>query len=96
MCEPAETVLTIQVSPRSGRDRHEVIEGDVVRVWLAAPPVQGAANKALIRYLGTSLGLAPSSVTVVGGQTSRTKRVRVPLAGSAAIGILSGRGTRKS
>ncbi len=75
----AETVVAIQVMPRAGRDRHELAEGDLLRIWLAAPPVDGAANKALLRYLGKSLGIPPTSMTIISGETSRSKRVRVPL-----------------
>ena len=50
-----------------------------MRLWLTAPPVDGAANKAVLAYLADLLNLPPSSLAVVLGQSSRTKRIRIPL-----------------
>lgn len=44
---------------------------------LAAPPVEGAANDALVEFLGASLGVPRRAVQIVAGQKSRTKRVVV-------------------
>lgn len=46
-------------------------------IRLAAPPVEGAANEALVAYLSDALGLPRRSVTIVSGKTSRDKRVRI-------------------
>ena len=56
---------------------------------LAAPPVDGAANEALIAFLSEALDLPRRDVTLVGGERSRDKRVRVTgLDESAAIARL--------
>jgi hypothetical protein len=53
------------------------IIGDRLRVRLTAPPVDGAANDALVRLLAERLGVARSAVRVVGGGSSRSKVVTV-------------------
>jgi uncharacterized protein len=85
MSDAGHFVLTVHVSPRSSQDRHVLLEGNTLRVWLTTPPVDGAANKALIRYLAKTLGLPPTSLTLVSGETSRTKRIRIPVPENVAI-----------
>jgi hypothetical protein len=51
--------------------------GDAIRVRLAAPPVDGAANEELIRFLAGQLGVARSRVTIVSGLSGRRKVVTV-------------------
>ena len=46
-------------------------------VRLTAPPVEGAANEALVRFLGRGLGVAPSAVRIAAGTSGRSKRVAV-------------------
>lgn len=48
-----------------------------LRLRVTAPPVDGAANAAVVRLLGDLLGVPKSRVTIVAGQTSRRKRVRI-------------------
>jgi uncharacterized protein (TIGR00251 family) len=49
----------------------------VLAVRLAAPPVEGAANKALIAFLAEAFGVSKSAVRVESGERSRRKRVRI-------------------
>ena len=51
--------------------------GDAVKIRLAAPPVDGAANAALVAFLAERIGLPRAAVTVVAGTTSRRKRVAI-------------------
>jgi uncharacterized protein len=70
--------LPVRLTPRGGRDVIAGVRDDgVLLVRVAAPPVDGRANDALCRVLAKALGVAPSRVTVVRGQTSRDKVVRV-------------------
>ena len=48
-----------------------------VKVRLSSPPVDGAANVELIRLISKALGVSKSSVSIVSGETSKTKRLRV-------------------
>jgi uncharacterized protein (TIGR00251 family) len=67
--------VTVRVTPRSGRDALAGWVNGVLRVRLAAPPVDGRANAALVRFLAKVTGVPPSSVRIIGGETSREKRV---------------------
>ncbi len=49
----------------------------VLKVRIAAPPVDGAANAELTKVLAKEYGIARADVEIVGGATSRTKRVRL-------------------
>ena len=67
----------IRVVPRAGANRVVGPVGCAMKVRVAAPPVQGAANKALVRLLARRLGVRSSDIEIVTGHTSRTKRIRV-------------------
>jgi uncharacterized protein len=51
-------------------------EGNL-KVRISAPPVDGAANEEVIRLLAKAVGVAKSNITIVSGQTSKTKRIRI-------------------
>lgn len=53
------------------------LQGDEIRVAVAAPPTDGRANSALERFLAKALGLRPRDVSVVSGRASRSKTVSV-------------------
>jgi uncharacterized protein (TIGR00251 family) len=53
------------------------MEGGVLAIRLAAPPVEGAANKALIAFLAETFGVSKSAIRVESGERSRRKRVRI-------------------
>lgn len=79
--------LAIRVTPRARRDEigGTIADADgrpLLAVRLVAPPVDGAANKALIAFLADLTGLPKSAVTILSGDTGRRKIVR--LAGIAA------------
>lgn len=71
------TEFPVRVQPRASRSEVVGVRGERLRVRVAAPPVDGAANDELRRLLASRLGLPPSAVTVVRGAASRDKRVRV-------------------
>jgi uncharacterized protein (TIGR00251 family) len=61
------------------------MEDGVLRARVSAPPVDGRANKALCRLIAKRVGVAPSRVSVVRGQKSRDKVVRVEGVDAAAL-----------
>ena len=69
--------LRVWVQPRASRDALGGERDGALVVRLTAPPVDGAANKALIRFLGRALGVAPSAVSIASGTGGRSKRVVV-------------------
>jgi uncharacterized protein (TIGR00251 family) len=71
------TRLALRVQPRASRNEVAGPHGDALKVRLAAPPVDGAANEALVRFLADALQLPRASVTLVGGLSSRSKAVQV-------------------
>ena len=76
--EAGEAVtFAVRVMPRSSRNEIAGVQGDALKVRLTAPPVEGAANAALIACLAQQLGVRKSAVAIVGGIRSRTKVVRV-------------------
>lgn len=71
------TVLTIHVQPKARTTEVVGWHGDAIKIRVAAPPVGGAANEALVRFLAERLEVARSAVTVVGGATARRKRIAI-------------------
>jgi uncharacterized protein len=70
-------VLAVRVIPRSPRTRVDGRRGDAILIRLNAPPVDGAANDALIAFLSDVLEVPRRSISIVSGERSRDKRVRV-------------------
>jgi uncharacterized protein len=68
--------ISVRVIPRSSRNSIEWTPGGL-RVRLTAPPVDGAANDALVSLLAERLGIAKRDISVVHGATSRQKIVEV-------------------
>ena len=68
-------VFKIVVQPRSSRNMIAGLHGDALKVKLTAPPVDGAANRMCIKFLAKCLGVPKSSLSIVSGETSRTKRI---------------------
>ena len=67
----------VRVVPRASRSCVAGEHDGALRVRVAAPPVEGAANEELVRFLARALGVPPRAVEIVSGHTSKTKRVRV-------------------
>jgi len=65
------------VIPRAPRSRVDGERGGAILIRLAAPPVEGAANAALVAFLATALDLPQRNVTIVSGEKSRDKRVQI-------------------
>jgi uncharacterized protein len=74
-----ETGLTlrVRVQPRASKDALAGERDGALVVRLTAPPVDGAANEALARFLGEALDVAPSAVRIVSGAAGRNKLVSV-------------------
>ena len=77
MSEASTASLDVRVIPRAGRSQVGGRRGKALLVRLAAAPVDGAANQELTELLAKLLHVPRRSVTIVGGEHSRNKRVRV-------------------
>ncbi|HAT49702.1 MAG: YggU family protein [Nitrospirae bacterium] len=67
--------LEVCVQPRASREGVTGLRGTELRIALNAPPVEGAANRALIRFLAQELGIAKGRIEIVAGEKSRNKRL---------------------
>ena len=74
-----EDAVTFQarVIPRAKRSEIAGIMQGALKVRLAAPPVEGAANEALVKFLAERLGVRTRDVEILSGHTGRTKTIRV-------------------
>jgi uncharacterized protein (TIGR00251 family) len=77
----------VQVVPRASRDRLGPVHGDRLKVQLTAPPVDGAANDALVALVAKALGRPRGDVAIGRGTTGRKKTLRV--AGVSRDALLS-------
>jgi len=70
------TRFAVRLTPRGGRDAIDGVGDDgALRVRVAAPPVEGAANEALCRLLARALGVSTGAIRIVGGASGRRKVV---------------------
>ncbi|MBA2647715.1 MAG: DUF167 domain-containing protein [Pyrinomonadaceae bacterium] len=69
--------FAVKVVPRASRTEFAGVHENALRVRLAAPPIEGAANKELIRFLSHALGVPARNFKIISGLTSKNKRVRV-------------------
>lgn len=71
------SILAIRVIPRARRSEVAGLRGDALLVRLAAPPVDGAANAALLEFVADFLGVPRKHVTLRSGERSRVKTLHV-------------------
>lgn len=69
--------LTLHIQPGAKRTEVAGLYGDALKIRLAAPPVDGKANAALIGFLAERLGVTKTAVSLKSGQTSRRKVLEV-------------------
>jgi uncharacterized protein (TIGR00251 family) len=74
---PGGVTFAVRVTPRARKNEIVGAQGEALKVKLAAPPVEGAANAALCEFMADQLGVRKSTVTIIAGRTSRQKVVRV-------------------
>ena len=70
-------VIDIRVIPRARRNSVDGTRAGALLIRLAAPPVDGAANDALIEFLAELLGVPRRDISLIAGEKSRDKRVRI-------------------
>lgn len=70
-------VLNIHAAPGAAKSQLQGLYGDALKVRLQAPPVDGKANAALVDFIARFLDLPARNVHLIGGQTSRRKRLLI-------------------
>lgn len=80
-----EVRLTLRVQPRAGRDRVVGRQGEAVKVQVAAPPVEGAANAAVVALIARWLEVPRRTVEVVQGARGRDKVVAIAAGDPTAL-----------
>jgi uncharacterized protein (TIGR00251 family) len=83
-------VLTISLHVQPGARRTELVglHGEALKLRLAAPPVDGKANACLVSFLADFLDVPKGTITLVSGESSRQKRVRIESASNEAVARL--------
>ena len=71
--QPVKTTIDVLVKPRASRNTIDGFRGGVLVVRLNSPPVEGAANRALVKLLAGKTGVAKGRVRILSGEKSRTK-----------------------
>ena len=69
--------FSVRIQPRSSKNGVTRMEDGTLKIRLTAPPVDGAANEALVKFLSEALSVSKSQVEIVTGHTSREKRVKI-------------------
>ncbi len=75
--EGTAVILTLHVQPGAKRSEVAGLHGDALKVRLAAPPIEGRANEALLRFIAELFGVPLRNVELLRGAQSRHKMVRV-------------------
>ena len=71
------TIINIRLIPRASTNKVVGILDDAVKIRLQAPPIEGKANKALIKFLSKQLKVPASHISIISGETNRNKRILV-------------------
>ena len=77
--------IAVHVVPRAAVSAVVGLHGDRLKVTLAAPPVDGAANAELVAFFARALGVARRDVELVAGETSRKKTLAIAGVGVAQV-----------
>lgn len=75
--QDGDLLLSVQVQPRARGSEFAGLHGDHLKIRLAAPPVDGQANAALIDFLAEAFGVPKRQVVLVAGASGRSKRLRI-------------------
>ena len=72
-----EIILNLHIQPNAKKSAFAGEFGDSLKIRLAAPPVDGKANAALIAFLSQALKIPKSAFEILSGETSRQKRLKI-------------------
>ena len=69
--------LSVRIQPRASKNGISRMQDGSLKIKLTAPPVDGAANEALVAFLSDTLSVSKSQIEILSGHTSREKRVKI-------------------
>jgi uncharacterized protein (TIGR00251 family) len=69
--------IAVQISPNAKKTEVIGVLDDALKLKLQAPPIEGKANEALVKFLAAALSVSRSAVTITHGQTSKRKLIEV-------------------
>ena len=69
--------LSVRVQPRAARSEIAGVHGEALKVRLTSPPVEGAANEALVKFLAKTFAVGRRAVSILAGEHSRSKLVEI-------------------
>jgi hypothetical protein len=69
--------ISVKIQPRTSRNEISFTDDGGIKIKLTAPPVDGAANAALIKLLSDRLSIGKSAITILTGETSRNKIIKI-------------------
>jgi uncharacterized protein (TIGR00251 family) len=78
-------ILSVRVTPNASSNRLTRVGDDCLGVRLSAPPIEGRANKELIKFLAKKAGVPKSSITIVRGRASRDKILLISSGNPASL-----------
>jgi len=82
-------ILTLHIQPGARKTGLAGLHGEALKIRLAAPPVDGKANQALIAFLAERLAVPRAQVSLLSGASSRSKRIQVEGAHDDALQALA-------
>lgn len=88
-------LLSLHVQPGAKKTEFSGAYGSAIKLRLAAPPVDGKANACLIAFLAEYLGVPRRNVSLLSGETSRSKLVRVEQMSEQSLSALASEASRQ-
>ena len=73
----ADSLLKLRVTPRGSKNQIVGWRGEVLCVKVTAPPVEGSANSAVVKFLSSTLKVRKNQIQLVSGEKSREKTFRI-------------------
>jgi len=70
---PGGVRITVRLSPKAARDKVMGVHGEALKIAVTAPPLEGKANRHLIRFLAKRLGVPRGALSIVSGELAREK-----------------------
>jgi hypothetical protein len=80
-----DVLLAVSVQPRASRNAVAGLHGNALKIQLTAPPIEGAANDACLRFLATLLGCSRSRLSIAKGAKARQKLIRIANCAAAEV-----------